>query len=33
VLARIEGVTYEDFDREMAVFGDPEYCVQRVQEC
>jgi alkanesulfonate monooxygenase SsuD/methylene tetrahydromethanopterin reductase-like flavin-dependent oxidoreductase (luciferase family) len=32
VLARIERVKYEDFDREMAVFGDPEYCVRRVQE-
>jgi alkanesulfonate monooxygenase SsuD/methylene tetrahydromethanopterin reductase-like flavin-dependent oxidoreductase (luciferase family) len=32
VLARIERVTYEDVDREMAVFGDPAYCVQRVQE-
>ena len=32
VLARIERVTYEDVDREMAVFGDPEYCVRRVQE-
>lgn len=31
VLARIERVQYEDVDREMAVFGDPEYCVQRVQ--
>ena len=31
VLARIERVSYEDVDREMAVFGDPEYCVQRVQ--
>jgi alkanesulfonate monooxygenase SsuD/methylene tetrahydromethanopterin reductase-like flavin-dependent oxidoreductase (luciferase family) len=31
VLARIERVRYEDVDREMAVFGDPEYCVQRVQ--
>jgi alkanesulfonate monooxygenase SsuD/methylene tetrahydromethanopterin reductase-like flavin-dependent oxidoreductase (luciferase family) len=31
VLARIERVKYEDVDREMAVFGDPEYCVQRVQ--
>jgi alkanesulfonate monooxygenase SsuD/methylene tetrahydromethanopterin reductase-like flavin-dependent oxidoreductase (luciferase family) len=30
VLARIQRVTYEDVDREMAVFGDPEYCVQRV---
>jgi alkanesulfonate monooxygenase SsuD/methylene tetrahydromethanopterin reductase-like flavin-dependent oxidoreductase (luciferase family) len=24
-------VKYEDVDREMAVFGDPEYCVERVQ--
>jgi alkanesulfonate monooxygenase SsuD/methylene tetrahydromethanopterin reductase-like flavin-dependent oxidoreductase (luciferase family) len=32
VLARIERVKYEDFDHEMAVFGDPEYCIQRVQE-
>ncbi|HEY7362929.1 MAG TPA: LLM class flavin-dependent oxidoreductase, partial [Methylomirabilota bacterium] len=32
VLARIERVTYEDVDREMAVFGDPGYCVRRVQE-
>lgn len=32
VLARIQRVKYEDVDREMAVFGDPEYCVQRVQE-
>jgi alkanesulfonate monooxygenase SsuD/methylene tetrahydromethanopterin reductase-like flavin-dependent oxidoreductase (luciferase family) len=31
VLARIQKVTYEDVDREMAVFGDPEYCVQRVR--
>jgi alkanesulfonate monooxygenase SsuD/methylene tetrahydromethanopterin reductase-like flavin-dependent oxidoreductase (luciferase family) len=31
VLARIERVKYEDVDREMAVFGDPEYCVQRIQ--
>jgi alkanesulfonate monooxygenase SsuD/methylene tetrahydromethanopterin reductase-like flavin-dependent oxidoreductase (luciferase family) len=31
VLARIERVKYEDFDREMGVFGDPEYCVERVQ--
>lgn len=30
VLARIERTSYEDFDREMGVFGDPEYCVQRV---
>jgi alkanesulfonate monooxygenase SsuD/methylene tetrahydromethanopterin reductase-like flavin-dependent oxidoreductase (luciferase family) len=31
VLARIERVKYEDFDREMGVFGDPAYCVDRVQ--
>lgn len=31
VLARLESVKYEDVDREMAVFGDPEYCVERVQ--
>jgi alkanesulfonate monooxygenase SsuD/methylene tetrahydromethanopterin reductase-like flavin-dependent oxidoreductase (luciferase family) len=32
VLARMQRVKYEDVDREMAVFGDPEYCVRRVQE-
>jgi alkanesulfonate monooxygenase SsuD/methylene tetrahydromethanopterin reductase-like flavin-dependent oxidoreductase (luciferase family) len=31
VLARIERVRYEDVDREMAVFGDQEYCVERVR--
>src|SRR5499427_9618594 len=31
VLARIERVKYEDFDREMGVFGDPDYCVERVR--
>lgn len=31
VLARFESVNYEDFDREMGVFGDPEYCVEQVQ--
>ena len=31
VLARIERVKYEDVDREMAVFGDPAYCVERVR--
>lgn len=31
VLARIERVKYEDIEREMGVFGDPEYCVERVQ--
>ena len=32
VLARIERVTFEDFDREMGVFGDPDYCVRRIQD-
>ena len=31
VLARIERVRYEDLDREMGVFGDPDYCIERVQ--
>jgi hypothetical protein len=31
VLARIESVKYEDLDREMGVFGDPNYCIERVQ--
>jgi alkanesulfonate monooxygenase SsuD/methylene tetrahydromethanopterin reductase-like flavin-dependent oxidoreductase (luciferase family) len=31
VLARLERVKYEDFDREIGVFGDPDYCVDRVQ--
>jgi alkanesulfonate monooxygenase SsuD/methylene tetrahydromethanopterin reductase-like flavin-dependent oxidoreductase (luciferase family) len=31
VLARIERVNYEDMDREMGVFGDPDYCIDRVQ--
>jgi alkanesulfonate monooxygenase SsuD/methylene tetrahydromethanopterin reductase-like flavin-dependent oxidoreductase (luciferase family) len=31
VLARIERVQYEDLDREMGVFGDPDYCVERVR--
>ena len=31
VLARIERVKFEDLDREMGVFGDPAYCVDRVQ--
>jgi alkanesulfonate monooxygenase SsuD/methylene tetrahydromethanopterin reductase-like flavin-dependent oxidoreductase (luciferase family) len=30
VLARIERVNYEDMDREMGVFGDPDYCIDRV---
>jgi alkanesulfonate monooxygenase SsuD/methylene tetrahydromethanopterin reductase-like flavin-dependent oxidoreductase (luciferase family) len=31
VIARIDAVTYEDIDREMAVFGEPDYCVERIQ--
>jgi alkanesulfonate monooxygenase SsuD/methylene tetrahydromethanopterin reductase-like flavin-dependent oxidoreductase (luciferase family) len=31
VLARFERVKYEDFDREIGVFGDPDYCVERVR--
>jgi alkanesulfonate monooxygenase SsuD/methylene tetrahydromethanopterin reductase-like flavin-dependent oxidoreductase (luciferase family) len=31
VLARIERVTYADMDREMGVFGEPDYCVERVR--
>ena len=30
VVARMERVKYEDIDREMGVFGDPQYCVERV---
>jgi alkanesulfonate monooxygenase SsuD/methylene tetrahydromethanopterin reductase-like flavin-dependent oxidoreductase (luciferase family) len=30
VLARIERVKYEDMDREMSVFGNPSYCIDRV---
>jgi alkanesulfonate monooxygenase SsuD/methylene tetrahydromethanopterin reductase-like flavin-dependent oxidoreductase (luciferase family) len=32
VLARMERMKYDDIDREMGVFGDPAYCVERVQE-
>ena len=31
VLARIEQVRYEDVERDMAVFGDPDFCVERVR--
>jgi len=31
VVARMERVTFADFDREMGVFGDPDYCVERVR--
>ena len=31
VLARIERVRYEDVESEMAVFGDPDYCIERVR--
>jgi alkanesulfonate monooxygenase SsuD/methylene tetrahydromethanopterin reductase-like flavin-dependent oxidoreductase (luciferase family) len=30
VVGRIERVTYDDMDREMGVFGDADYCVERV---
>jgi hypothetical protein len=30
--ARMERVTHADMDREMGVFGDPEYCIARVRE-
>jgi alkanesulfonate monooxygenase SsuD/methylene tetrahydromethanopterin reductase-like flavin-dependent oxidoreductase (luciferase family) len=31
VLARIEQVRYEDVESEMAVYGDPDYCIERVR--
>jgi hypothetical protein len=31
VLARMERVQYDDIDRDMGVFGDPAYCVERVR--
>ncbi|HYZ43144.1 MAG TPA: hypothetical protein VE687_21315, partial [Stellaceae bacterium] len=31
VLARIERVRYEDVESEMGVFGDPDFCVERVR--
>ena len=31
VLARMQQVRYEDIDRDMGVFGDPAYCIERVQ--
>src|SRR5204863_7690384 len=30
VVARMERVTFADFDREMVVFGEPDYCIERV---
>src|SRR5438128_1985580 len=32
VLARMDRVTFSDIDREMGVFGDPDYCAERVRE-
>jgi hypothetical protein len=32
VRTRMERVTHADMDREMGVFGDPEYCIGRVRE-
>src|SRR5262245_3937771 len=31
VLARMQRVNFDDIDREMGVFGDPDYCVDRVR--
>ena len=31
VQARMERVRYDDIDREMGVFGDPAYCIERVR--
>src|SRR5262245_56302419 len=31
VLARMQRVKFDDIDREMGVFGDPDYCVERVR--
>jgi hypothetical protein len=31
VLARMEWVKFDDIDREMGVFGDPAYCIERIQ--
>jgi alkanesulfonate monooxygenase SsuD/methylene tetrahydromethanopterin reductase-like flavin-dependent oxidoreductase (luciferase family) len=32
VRARMASVTYTDMDRDMGVFGDPDYCVARIKE-
>ncbi len=32
VLARMDRVTFSDIDREMGVFGDPDYCIERVRQ-
>jgi alkanesulfonate monooxygenase SsuD/methylene tetrahydromethanopterin reductase-like flavin-dependent oxidoreductase (luciferase family) len=32
VLARIDSVTFEDMDRDMGVFGEPQYCIDRVHQ-
>ena len=32
VRARMARVTYADMDREMGVFGDPKYCIERIGE-
>ena len=31
VVARMQRMTYDDIDREVGVFGDPDYCVERIQ--
>jgi alkanesulfonate monooxygenase SsuD/methylene tetrahydromethanopterin reductase-like flavin-dependent oxidoreductase (luciferase family) len=32
VVARMDRVTFADIDREMGVFGDPQYCIERIAE-
>jgi alkanesulfonate monooxygenase SsuD/methylene tetrahydromethanopterin reductase-like flavin-dependent oxidoreductase (luciferase family) len=32
VLARMEKVTFDDIDREVGVFGDPDYCIERIRQ-
>jgi alkanesulfonate monooxygenase SsuD/methylene tetrahydromethanopterin reductase-like flavin-dependent oxidoreductase (luciferase family) len=32
VLARMDKITFADIEREMGVFGDPDYCIERVRE-
>jgi len=32
VLARIDQVTYDEMDRDMGVFGPPDYCIERVRQ-
>jgi len=32
VLARIDKITFDDMDRDMGVFGPPDYCIERVAQ-